>query len=68
MSGIFVKLTTDDRGYDFRKTVLSSNIAQMMVVNAVTGNVITYVMNRYELLKLYGRYQILNDKKLYPQI
>lgn len=46
-SNIFVKITTDERGYDFRKTVLSSNIVQMMVVNAVLGNLLTFLINKF---------------------
>lgn len=35
LTSIFVKITTDDHTYDFRKSVLSFNILQMMVVNVV---------------------------------
>lgn len=68
LSNIFVKITTDDRSYDFRKTVLSSNIVQLMFVNAVMGNAVNFIMNRYEVVKLYPRRTILKGKKLYPQI
>lgn len=47
LSNIFVKITTDDREYDFRKTVLTSNIVQMMIVNAVMGNLTNFLINKY---------------------
>jgi hypothetical protein len=35
LSSIFVNITTDDKTYDFRKSVLTFNILQMMAVGAV---------------------------------
>jgi hypothetical protein len=47
LSNIFVKITTDEKTYDFRKTVLSSNIVQLMIVNAITGNLTTFFFNKF---------------------
>lgn len=68
LSNMFVKITTDSREYDFRRTVLTENIVQLMIVNAVMGNITNFVINKYEIFKLYPRYKIKTSKKLYPQI
>lgn len=53
MSSIFVKITTDDHTYDFRKSVLSFNIVQMMAINVFNANFMTYFINKFEIFKLY---------------
>lgn len=67
-SNIFVKITTDEQTYDFRKSVLSSNIIQLMIVNAITGNLTTFLFNKFEVFELYNRRRIIKGTKLFPQI
>lgn len=48
LSNIFVKIINEDSSkYDFKKTVLTSNILQMMTLNAINGNFMNWVFNRY---------------------
>lgn len=47
LTNIFVKITTDERTYDYRKTVLSSNIVQLMTMNAFSGNITTFFFNKF---------------------
>ncbi len=47
LTNIFVKITTDERTYDYRKTVLSSNIVQLMTMNAFSGNLTTFFFNKF---------------------
>ena len=55
LSNIFVRIISVDNTTDFKKTVLSSNIVQMMVMNAINGNFMTWIFNRYELFNQWNR-------------
>lgn len=59
LTSIFVNITTDDKTYDFRKSVLTFNILQMMAVNVVNENFMTFFFNKYEIFKQYNRRRIL---------
>ncbi len=68
LSNIFVRITSEENTPDFRKTVLSSNIVQMMVMNAINGNFMTWIFNKYELFNQWNRRKILKKTQLFPQI
>lgn len=68
LSNILVRITSEYNPPDFRKTVLSSNIVQMMVMNAINGNFMTWIFNRYELFNQWNRRKILKKTQLFPQI